>query len=163
MMKRRTLVLMLLLLSGGALADDFVSQASVVDGDTLEIHGTRIRPRRKAASYAAARTVCNIVVARRQRTTLTHSLPGVRSTAHPSTSIHMAGRLRPVRLVAPISAHGLFAEASRWIGLNTRKADMVALSVTPNVPARNLERQLRRAVALSCLHPGGRKAVRLFG
>src|SRR6201982_3149750 len=43
MMKRRTLVLMLLLLSGAALADDFVGQASVIDGDTLEIHGTRIR------------------------------------------------------------------------------------------------------------------------
>src|SRR6201997_3993125 len=43
MMKPRTLVLMLLLLSGGALADDFVGQASVIDGDTLEIHGTRIR------------------------------------------------------------------------------------------------------------------------
>jgi endonuclease YncB( thermonuclease family) len=43
MIRRRTLVLMLLLLSGGALADDFVGQASVVDGDTLEIHGIRIR------------------------------------------------------------------------------------------------------------------------
>src|SRR5260370_1282948 len=43
MIKCRTLVLMLLMLSGGALADDFVGQASVVDGDTLDIHGTRIR------------------------------------------------------------------------------------------------------------------------
>jgi endonuclease YncB( thermonuclease family) len=43
MIKRRTLVLMLLLLSGGARADDFAGQASVVDGDTLEIHGRRIR------------------------------------------------------------------------------------------------------------------------
>ena len=34
---------MLLLLSGVAFADDFVGQASVVDGDTLEIHGMRIR------------------------------------------------------------------------------------------------------------------------
>lgn len=34
---------MLLLLSGGARADDFAGQASVVDGDTLEIHGRRIR------------------------------------------------------------------------------------------------------------------------
>ena len=32
---------MLALLSGAALADDFVGQASVIDGDTLEIHGTR--------------------------------------------------------------------------------------------------------------------------
>lgn len=43
MSKRRVLVLMLLLLSSAALADNFVGQASVIDGDTLEIHGTRIR------------------------------------------------------------------------------------------------------------------------
>jgi endonuclease YncB( thermonuclease family) len=43
MSKRRVLVLMLLLLSSGALADNFVGQASVIDGDTLEIHGTHIR------------------------------------------------------------------------------------------------------------------------
>jgi hypothetical protein len=43
MIKRWTLVLMLLLVSGEALADDFVGQASVVDGDTLEIQGRRIR------------------------------------------------------------------------------------------------------------------------
>src|SRR6201987_6143344 len=43
MSKRRTWVLILLLLSGAAFADDFVGQASVVDGDTLEIHGMRIR------------------------------------------------------------------------------------------------------------------------
>ena len=43
MNKRRTLVLILLLLSGAAFADDFVGQASVIDGDTLEIHGIRIR------------------------------------------------------------------------------------------------------------------------
>jgi endonuclease YncB( thermonuclease family) len=34
---------MLLLLSSTAFANDFVGQASVIDGDTLEIHGTRIR------------------------------------------------------------------------------------------------------------------------
>jgi endonuclease YncB( thermonuclease family) len=34
---------MLLLSSSAALADNFVGQASVIDGDTLEIHGTRIQ------------------------------------------------------------------------------------------------------------------------
>jgi endonuclease YncB( thermonuclease family) len=43
MIKRLTSLLLFLLLSGGALADEFVGQASVVDGDTLEIHGIRIR------------------------------------------------------------------------------------------------------------------------
>ena len=36
-------VLMLLALSSAALADVFVGQANVIDGDTLEIRGTRIR------------------------------------------------------------------------------------------------------------------------
>ena len=43
MMKHRISAFFLLLLSASALADDFVGQASVVDGDTLEIHGIRIR------------------------------------------------------------------------------------------------------------------------
>ena len=41
--KLRALVSMLLLLSSGALADNVVGQASVIDGDTLEIHGIHIR------------------------------------------------------------------------------------------------------------------------
>ncbi|WP_347335961.1 thermonuclease family protein [Bradyrhizobium murdochi] len=44
MIKRRTLLFMLFLLfSGEALSDDLVGQATVVDGDTLQIHGARIR------------------------------------------------------------------------------------------------------------------------
>jgi len=42
-MRRVCVVLMLLLLSNAASADDFVGQASVIDGGTLEIHGLRIR------------------------------------------------------------------------------------------------------------------------
>src|ERR1700743_2742761 len=42
-MSRAPVILMLLLLSSGACANDFVGQASIIDGDTLEVHGTRIR------------------------------------------------------------------------------------------------------------------------
>jgi endonuclease YncB( thermonuclease family) len=35
--------LLLLLTCGGAYSDDLVGQANIIDGDTLEIHGTRIR------------------------------------------------------------------------------------------------------------------------
>ena len=34
---------MLLLTSGSAYAADMVGQASIIDGDTVEIHGSRIR------------------------------------------------------------------------------------------------------------------------
>jgi endonuclease YncB( thermonuclease family) len=44
MASRRILVALMLILSNdGAIADDLIGQASIVDGDTLEIHGTRIR------------------------------------------------------------------------------------------------------------------------
>src|SRR5215468_1466687 len=42
-MYRIPVALMLVFLSNMALADQFMGQASVIDGDTLEIHGTRIR------------------------------------------------------------------------------------------------------------------------
>jgi endonuclease YncB( thermonuclease family) len=42
-MSRAPVVLMILLLSSGAFANDFVGQASIIDGDTLEVRGTRIR------------------------------------------------------------------------------------------------------------------------
>src|SRR3954466_6128343 len=42
-MLRTSIALIVAILSSVALANDFVGQASVIDGDTLEIHGTRIR------------------------------------------------------------------------------------------------------------------------
>ncbi|MEH2595086.1 hypothetical protein V1278_001999 [Bradyrhizobium sp. AZCC 1577] len=97
--------------------------------------GCGVSTRRRAASYAAARTVRNIVVVRRQQRTSTHSLPGVRLAARQLASTHMAGQLRPVQPAAPTSANGLCARAWRWIGPNTPKADMMALSATPNTAA----------------------------
>jgi endonuclease YncB( thermonuclease family) len=40
---RTAVLLMLLSLWSAALAGDLIGQASIIDGDTLEIHGTRIR------------------------------------------------------------------------------------------------------------------------
>ncbi|TGN86834.1 thermonuclease family protein [Bradyrhizobium yuanmingense] len=42
-MRRTSVGLILAIMSSVALADDFFGQASVIDGDTLEIHGVRIR------------------------------------------------------------------------------------------------------------------------
>jgi hypothetical protein len=57
-----------------ALSGDMTGQASVTDGDTLEIHGTRIRlwasTRRKAVSYVAVTTACSIDAARKPRNDL---------------------------------------------------------------------------------------------
>jgi hypothetical protein len=71
---------------GCGLGRRFCGQASVIDGDTLEIHGTRIRLlgdrcTGKTASYAAARTALDTTAARWPQTTSTPSSPGARSAA----------------------------------------------------------------------------------
>jgi len=140
MNKRRTLVLILLLLSGSALADDFVGQASVVDGDTLEIHGIRIRLWGVDAPESSQ--------LRRGEDSLQY-----RCGAQAANDLDTFIARRPInclplsldpygRTVATCSVGGstdlgewLVAMALRWIGLNTRKADMTARSATPNVRA----------------------------
>jgi hypothetical protein len=59
-----------------------VGQASIIDGDTLEIHGSRIRlwesMRRRAASFVGAMTACSIAAVPRRRTIWMLSLQGGR-------------------------------------------------------------------------------------
>jgi endonuclease YncB( thermonuclease family) len=43
MLTKRVIGLMMLLINGSVYSGDLVGQASIVDGDTLEIHGTRVR------------------------------------------------------------------------------------------------------------------------
>ena len=43
MLTRLISVVIALALCGTAFADDLIGQATVIDGDTIEIHGTRIR------------------------------------------------------------------------------------------------------------------------
>jgi hypothetical protein len=78
----------------------------------------------------------------RRQTTLTHSLPGVRLTAGPSASTHMAGRSRPVRSAAPISTNSLWARVWRWTGPNTRTADMTADAEQASPPATSVDAAL---------------------
>jgi endonuclease YncB( thermonuclease family) len=64
----RILILMLLLPLSGALADELAGQASVFDGDTLEIHGVRVRlwgiDAPESTQLCRAKTVFCIAVAR---------------------------------------------------------------------------------------------------
>jgi endonuclease YncB( thermonuclease family) len=70
-----------------AFADNLTGQASVIDGDTLEIHGTRVRlwesTRPRAVSFVATMRACSTNAARRLRTSLTSSLRDGRSIARP--------------------------------------------------------------------------------
>jgi hypothetical protein len=139
MMKRRTLVLMLLLLSGGALADDFVGQASVIDGDTLEIHGIRIRlwgiDAPESSQLCRGDDSLQYRCGAQAANDLDTFIAGRPVNCPPLSPTPMAGRLRPARSAAPISANGLCARAWRWICPNTRRVDTTALSATPNAQA----------------------------
>src|ERR1700720_3874367 len=125
--------------TSAAAADNLVGQASVIDGDTLEIHGTRIRlwgvsaPESSqlcrgddSSQYRCGAEAANNLdafIARRPVNCVPLSLdPYGRTVA-------------TVRSAAPILVNGLCATALHWIGPNTRRADMMALSATPTAPA----------------------------
>jgi endonuclease YncB( thermonuclease family) len=79
----RTFVFMRLLLAAACLcaspafADNLSGQASIIDGDTLEIHGTRIRlwgiDAPESNQLCRGMTATNIVAVPRQRTIWTRS------------------------------------------------------------------------------------------
>jgi endonuclease YncB( thermonuclease family) len=167
MSKRRTLVLILLLLSGAAFAEDFVGQASVVDGDTLEIHGMRIRlwgvdaPESSqlcrgedSLQYRCGAQAANDLdafIARRPVNCIPLSLdPYGRTVATCSVSGTGLGEW--------LVRNGL---ALDWPKYSKGRYDAVQRRRTSR--PRNLEGQLRRTLALSCLCPRERKAARLFG
>ncbi len=139
MSKRRALVSMLLLLSSGALADDFIGQASVIDDDTLQIHGTHVRlwgidapeSGQLCRGEDSSQYRCGAQAANDLSAYIARRPP---STVSRSASTHMAAPLRPVLSTAPISANGSCAMALLWIGFNTRKADTPGLSEMPSVP-----------------------------
>ncbi|MBP1290615.1 MULTISPECIES: thermonuclease family protein [Bradyrhizobium] len=110
MIERLGLLLLLVLLSGGAVADNFVGQASVVDGDTLEIYGTRIRlwgvDAPESSQLCRGEDSLQFVAARRRRMISTATSAGVRSTMFLSTWINMDALLPRVRSAALISANG---------------------------------------------------------
>ncbi|WP_439410267.1 thermonuclease family protein [Bradyrhizobium sp. DASA03076] len=103
--------MMLMLLSSAALADNFVGQASVIDGDTLEIHGTRIRlwgvDAPESTQLCRGEDSLQYPVVRKRRMISTLTLSGAPSTVSRSTSIHMAAQWQPVRSHAGISGNGL--------------------------------------------------------
>lgn len=158
---------MLLLLSSAALADNFVGQASVIDGDTLEIHGTRIRlwgvdaPESTqlcrgddSLQYRCGSKAANDLdayIARRP------------ASCVPSASTGMAAQWQPVRSQAGISGNGLCATVSRWIGLNIRRADITKLSAKLSALGRACGREAmssRGSIALASAPAETRPHVR---
>jgi endonuclease YncB( thermonuclease family) len=167
MIKRRILLLMLLLLSGAALADDFVGQASVVDGDTLEIHGIRILLRgvdapessqlcrgEDSLQYhcgAQAANDLDAFIARRPVNCSPLSLdpygPTVATCSVGGADLGEWLVRKGLALDWPQYSKGRYGEAQR----DAERA------------GKDMEGQLRWAVALSRLYPRERKAIRLFG
>jgi hypothetical protein len=119
-----------------ARSDSFTGQASIVDGDTLEIHSTRIRlwgidaPER--ASSAAATTACRTDAGPRQRTIWMRSSRAGRSAACRSAWTATAAPSRRARSVVPTWAIGLCATASLWTGRNIQSENTMRHNATPN-------------------------------
>ncbi len=148
---RTPVMLMILLLLSAASANDLVGQASVVDGDTLEIHGTRIRlwgidaPEsgqlcRDADSDlyqcgAKAANDLDTFIARRpvDCTPVAEDQYGWTVATCSVGGADLGEWLQPVPSPVPISENGLCTMVSRWIGRNIRKASTAPPSARPIV------------------------------
>jgi hypothetical protein len=153
-----------LLLSGVASAGDFVGQASVIDGETLEIHGPRIRlwgsMHRKDSQLCRGRIARNTAAACWPQTTSTPA-PGQLSSAEPRPlwphgrdlldrwrrSWRMARAHRPRAELASILQRQVWSDPAR------RRAPGPG----------NLAEQLCRTMAVSDVHPVGRLRDQLLG
>jgi endonuclease YncB( thermonuclease family) len=66
--------------SNGTLADDMIGQASVIDGDTLEVHSTRIRlwgiDAPESTQLCRVKTAIHTAAPRKQPMTSIHSSRG---------------------------------------------------------------------------------------
>jgi endonuclease YncB( thermonuclease family) len=129
----------LLLKIGPAMADQLAGQTSVIDGDTLEIHGTRVRlwgidaPEstqlcrgEDSNQYrwgAQAANDLDSFIARRSVLCATINLDQYGRTD---------ARSRPARWTGRIWANGWCVMALRWIGLNIPKRSMTLCSAKPN-------------------------------
>jgi len=165
MSKRQALLLMLLLLSSTAFAIDFVGQASVIDGDTLEIHGTRIRLWGVDAPESSQ-------LCRGADSNL------YRCGASAANDLDIARRpvnCTPIsedqygRSVATCSGGG--TDLGEWLVRNglARLAEIFEREVCRrgarcgSFGPRHVGRQLRRAMVVSRVYQGGRHPDQLFG
>jgi len=137
--QRTAVLLTLLSLWSPALAGDLTGQASIVDGDTLEIHGTRIRlwgidapestqlfrgdDSLRYRCGAQAANDLDAFIARRPVNCM------------PTTWTSTAERWRHARQEAPISENGSSTTGLHWTGRNSPRADTKPLNATRSAPA----------------------------
>jgi len=127
-----------LLTAGPVLAEDLTGQASVIDGDTIEIHGTRIRlwelmlP--KAPSCVVAKIAFNTDAARKQGTISTYSLRTELSAARPFHWINTAAQSQLGVWATPIWVNGSSATVSRSTGRIIPEACTIKSNETPSMP-----------------------------
>jgi hypothetical protein len=137
-MHRSLITLMFLLGSSTAFANDLVGQASIIDGDTLEIHGTRIRlwgvdaPESSQLCRGADSNLyrCGANAANDLDTFIAR-----RPVNCTPVSEDQYGRSVAICSVggADLGENGLFAMVSRWIGRNIRKGSTTPPSAKPIV------------------------------
>jgi hypothetical protein len=128
------LIAALLATSGAASAVDLTGQASVIDGDTTEIPGTRIRLWGIDAPESTQRCRGEDNAARRQRTISTHSSRAGQLAAHPSHWINTGAPSPLAAWATLILGNGSSVTVSRSIGRIIPVACTARSNERPSMP-----------------------------
>lgn len=159
------------LLATTAAAEDLVGRASVIDGDTIEIHGTRIRlwgiDAPESDQLCRGEDSENIGAVRRQpppTPPCSTRYPGRSPVPQPDRTSTVArwlsARWGPR---TPISGSGSLRMGMPWTGRSIPRASTMTPAQSREGWARHLGRQFRRAMALPRQHARQRPAGRLLG
>jgi endonuclease YncB( thermonuclease family) len=135
---------LILLVAGGqsCIADSVTGQASVIDGDTLEIHGTRIRlwgidapeSSQRCRNDESLQYRCGAKAANELDTFIAR-----RPVDCSPVSLDQYGRtVAYVRLMASTLRTGWYATDWRWIGLHTQRANTIGRRARPEHAGRGM-------------------------
>jgi hypothetical protein len=138
MRTRWVICLMLLVASGSANSADMVGQASIIDGDTLEIHGSRIRlwgiGAPESSQLCRGDDSLQYRCDAKTANDLDAFIAGRAVTACQSRWTDTAAQWRRARSAAQTSGIGSCAMVSLWTGRNIPSKSTMMRNVKPSRP-----------------------------
>jgi len=133
-----SLAALILVQAAAAAADNLASQASVIDGDTLEMHGTRIRlwgiDARKSSQLCPGEDSLRYRCGAKAANGLDTFIAGRPVSCIPISLEQYRRTVATCSVGGTDLAECLSARVSRWTGRSIRRASSIRSTVKPSTP-----------------------------